>query len=96
MEAVLALATEHTTFWWITLGLGAVVIVAVIVLLSLLHAFVTDIDNNVKETWETATTFARNTQTTWMLNQTAMLTGELANEVRTHAQMLGAMGGARR
>ena len=36
MTTTLALASDHVTFWWITLGLGAVVISAVIVLLFLL------------------------------------------------------------
>ena len=41
-------AREHITFWWVTLGLGAVVISAVILLLSLLITFVDDIDKNVR------------------------------------------------
>jgi len=90
------LATEHITFWWITLGLGAVVIAVVIVLLSLLVAFVTDIDDNVLDTWNTATTVARNTATTWMLNQTAALSSDLGDEVNLHAQLLSSMGGGRR
>ena len=97
MNPVLALASEHITFWWITLGLGLVVIVAVIVLLSLLSSFVHDIDRNVKDTWDTATTLARNTATTWMLNQTATLTEELDEEVGRHADLLADLsGGGRR
>ena len=90
---VLALAQDHINMWWITLGLGAVVIIAVIVLLSLLIALVDDIDKNVREAWETATRLAANTATTWMLQQTTVRTAELDAEVQRHAQLLNAQGG---
>ena len=93
---MLALASEHLTFWSITLGLGAVVISAVILLLTLLVQFVNDIDKNVMETWETATRVAQNTSTTWMLNQTGVLTGELRDEVRRHAELMRYAAGGRR
>ena len=89
-------ASDHVQFWWITLGLGAVVISAVILLLFLLHTFVSDIDRNVREAWETATRLAQNTSTTWMLNQTGMLTAELRDELRKHAQLLNYAAGGRR
>lgn len=91
--ALLALQSEHVTFWWITLGMGAVVIVAVIVLLSLLVSFVDDIDRNLKDVWDTATRLAANTATTWMLQQTATRAEELGNEVRRHSDLLAAKGG---
>jgi hypothetical protein len=84
------------TFWSITLGLGAVVISAVILLLFLLVQFVKDIDRNVRETWETATRVAQNTSTTWMLTQATSLTADLRNEVRRHAELLNAAAGGRR
>ncbi|MGI9033595.1 MAG: hypothetical protein ACR2HY_07940 [Acidimicrobiales bacterium] len=90
------LASEHLTFWSITLGLGAVVISAVILLLFLLVQFVKDIDRNVRETWETATRVAQNTSTTWMLTQCTSLTADLRNEVRRHAELLNAAAGGRR
>ncbi len=89
-------AREHITFWWVTLGLGAVVISAVILLLSLLVTFVDDIDKNVREAWDTATRVAQNTATTWMLNQTASLTNDLRNEVRQHAELFAAAAAAER
>jgi hypothetical protein len=92
---VLALAEEHITMWWVTLGLGAVVIIAVIVLLSMLVALVDDIDVNVREVWDTATRVAANTATTWMLQQTTVRTAELDAEVQRHAQLLNAQGGGR-
>ena len=94
--AAVNVASDHVQFWWITLGLGAVVISAVILLLFLLHTFVSDIDRNVREVWETATRVAQNTSTTWMLNQTGMLTGELRDELRKHVQLLTYAAGGRR
>ncbi len=92
--AILAdVASEHASFWWITLGLGAVVVTVVIVLLSLLVSLVDDIDENVKDAWTTATELARNTATTWMLQQTTVRTAELDAEVQRHAQLLNAQGG---
>lgn len=94
--AAVNVAQEHIQFWWITLGLGLVVIAAVILLLFLLHTFVSDIDRNVREVWETATRVAQNTSTTWMLNQAGVLTGELRDEVRRHAQLMNYAAGGRR
>ena len=92
---ILAVASEHLSFWSITLGLGAVVLSAVILLLTLLVQFVNDIDNNVMEAWETATRVAQNTATTWMLTQATSLTADLRDEVRRHADMLAAASGGR-
>ncbi len=91
---MLGLAAEHLSFWSITLGLGADVLSAVILLLTLLVQFVNDIDNNVMEAWETATRVAQNTATTWMLNQAGSLTADLRNEVRKHAELFEAAAAA--
>lgn len=93
---MLLLAEEHLTFWTVTLGLGAVVISAVILLLFLLVQFVADIDRNVRETWETATRVAQNTATTWMLTQATTITSDLRDEVQKHASLLSAAAGGRR
>ena len=90
------LQEEHVTVWWTTLGLGVVVIVAVIVLLSLLVSLVKDIDVNVREVWDTATRLAANTATTWMLQQTATRTEDLSNEVDRHLELLEGTGGGGR
>ena len=96
VNLVADVAREHITFWWVTLGLGAVVISAVILLLSLLVTFVDDIDKNVREAWDTATRVAQNTATTWMLNQAGSLTADLRNEVRKHAELFEAAAAAER
>ena len=95
MDVVFALQSEHVTFWWITLGMGAVVEIAVIVLLSLLVSFVNDIDVNVREAWETATRLAANTATTWMLQQTGVRTEDLRAEVDRHVEFLASQGASR-
>ncbi len=91
-----ALQSEHVTFWWITLGMGAVVIAAVIVLLSLLTSFVKDIDENLKDAWDTATRLAANTATTWQLHHTVRRVQALKTEVGLHNQLLDAELGGRR
>ncbi|HEX3425876.1 MAG TPA: hypothetical protein VHT30_07070 [Acidimicrobiales bacterium] len=96
VTVVADVAREHIVFWWVTLGLGAVVISAVILLLALLVTFVDDIDKNVREVWDTATRVAQNTATTWMLNQAGSLTADLRNEVRKHAELFEAAAAAER
>lgn len=93
---LLAIQEEHVTIWWTTLGLGLVVIIAVIVLLSLLVALVKDVDVNVREVWDTATRVAANTATTWMLQQTASRAEDLGNEVQRHIDLLSGAGGRAR
>ena len=86
---VLAIAAEERTMWYIALGMGAVVIAAVIVLLTLLVRFVRDIDEGVFGVWEMAKRVAANTATTWQLNQTAAVLEDLKQEVLIHDQVLG-------
>ena len=83
-----ALASDHVTFWWITLGLGAVVISAVIVLLFLLELYVRDLDAGVQRVWDMAARVATQTATTWMLPKTVELVGELGEEVQRHVDFL--------
>lgn len=83
-------ASDHVTFWWITLGLGVVVISAVILLLGFLTILVKDIEMSVDEAWEQAGGVATQTATTWMLNETINLSGALRDEVQIHARLLGA------
>ena len=83
-----ALASEHVTMWWITLGLGLVVIVVVAVLLALLTSLVNDVDRAVARVWEEAGGVATQTASTWMLATTATLARELRDETRRHAELL--------
>jgi len=95
LPLLLAIQDEHVTIWWVTLGLGLVVIIAVIVLLSLLVALVKDIDTNVRQVWDVATRVAANTATTWMLQQTATRVEDLGREVDNHVRALSSLGGGR-
>ena len=92
MTPILALADEHITFWWITLGLGAVVISAVILLLFLLELYVRDLDAGVQRVWDMAARVATQTATTWMLPKTVELVGELGDEVQRHVDFLTSQG----
>ncbi|MGH9076898.1 MAG: hypothetical protein ACRDY0_05500 [Acidimicrobiales bacterium] len=91
---IVALSQQNLNFWWIAIGMGFVLIIAVIVLLTMLSWFVDDIDERVDDAWETATRLAANTATTWMLDQAAVQTNDLRVEVERHARLLG-VGGRR-
>lgn len=85
---VLALAAETQTLWWITLAIGLVVAIVVVVLLQLLLAAVNRIERNVIVLWNTATTVARNTATSWLLGNTATALDEIKNEALRHDALL--------
>ena len=87
------LSQSNLNLWWIALALGTVVVIVVIVLLSLLVSLVDDIDVRVADAWNTATRVAANTATTWMLDECAVLTNDLREEVMRHAQLLASLGG---
>jgi len=74
--------------WWITLGLGVVILSAVILLLGFLSIVVKDIQGGVEEAWGEAGKLATQTATTWMLNDTLNLAGELKAETKRHADVL--------
>lgn len=76
------------TLWWITLGAGLVVAVVAIVLLQLFLNQVRRIEQGSLDIWETATTVARNTATTWMLTQTPVRLDRLTEEALRHDAFL--------
>jgi hypothetical protein len=75
--------------WYISLGIGAVVIAVVIALLTLLLRIVQEIDVNVFGVWEMAKRLAANTATTWQLNKTAAVLEEVKREALRHDELLG-------
>ncbi|MGH1491435.1 MAG: hypothetical protein ACRBK7_18895 [Acidimicrobiales bacterium] len=79
--------TTHT-LWWITLAAGLVVAVVAIVLLQLFLNQVRRVERGSLEVWETATTVARNTATTWMLAQTPVRLDRLTEEALRHDAFL--------
>ena len=71
---------EGYGLWWVTLGAGLVVAVVVTILLQILLVSVIKVERNVKRLWETATTLARNTATTWLLAEVAQTVEEIERE----------------
>lgn len=83
-----ALPSDVQTIWWITLGIGLVVALVVVFLLHTLLREVRRIDSNVKTLWSTATMVARNTATTWQLNDTAEGLEAIKGEALRHDELL--------
>lgn len=88
MQMALSYYPQEVTMWWISLGIGLVVILVVITLLSLLVRLVQDIDTGVFGVWEMAKRLAANTATTWMLVQTASAVDDIKEEAMIHDQFL--------
>jgi len=86
---VLALATEEITFWQVTLAVGAVVIVVVIALLTLLLNFVRSIETGVQRLGDVAQAVAGNTANIKIALAVADTLDEVADEARRHARLLG-------
>jgi ABC-type sulfate transport system permease subunit len=86
---LLALAAEDINLWQITLIAGAVVIVAVIALLSLLLVFVRSIETGVQQLWDVAKGVASNTGNIKIALAVADSLDEVAEEARRHARLLG-------
>ncbi|MGH3595055.1 MAG: hypothetical protein ACRDUT_03630 [Mycobacterium sp.] len=89
MTMVLALAPADVAFWQVILVIGAIVIVAVIVLLGLLLRIVGSIGDGVQQLGDVAQGVAANTD-----NIKAALTvidtlDEVVDEAGRHAQLLG-------
>ncbi|MGH3523650.1 MAG: hypothetical protein ACRDU4_12715 [Mycobacterium sp.] len=89
MTMVLALAPADVAFWQVILVIGAIVIVAVIVLLGLLLRIVGSIGDGVQQLGDVARGVAANTD-----NIKAALTvidtlDEVVDEAGRHAQLLG-------
>jgi hypothetical protein len=83
-----ALPSDVQTIWWVTLALGAVVALVVLALLHLLRSAVLRIERNAEVLWQTATTVARNTATTWLIGQTAETVEEIKKEALRHDAFL--------
>ena len=82
------LAPEVQTIWWVTLAIGAVVALAVLALLHLLFLSVRRVERNLGTLWQTATTVAQNTATTWMIGMTAETVEEIKQEALRHDALL--------
>lgn len=83
-----SISADERTFWYIALGIGAVVVVVVIALLSLLLSIVKDIDEGAQAVWRSAKRLAANTATSWQLRETAATLEKIKQEARLHDAML--------
>ncbi len=88
-----ALPSDVQTMWWIALALGLVVALVVVFLLHTLLREVRRVETNVKILWSTATMVARNTATTWLLNDTAGALEEIKAEALRHDELLNKVTG---
>jgi hypothetical protein len=86
---VLALASQDVTFWEITLAIGAVVIVAVIALLSLLLSSVRSIETNVLRLQDVAEGVRSDTANIKVALAVVDSLHEVTEEARRHAELLG-------
>jgi energy-converting hydrogenase Eha subunit H len=86
---VLALAPQDITFWEITLAIGAVVLVAVIALLSLLLSIVRSIETNVLRLQEAAQGVRSDTANIKVALAIVDSLDEVTKEAGRHAQLLG-------
>lgn len=85
--------SDNTALWWICLGIGLIVALSVVVLLSLLSAFVGDIDRHVGVVAVQLQHIAANTSTSPHLHETARLIGALGDEVGAHVKALSSTTG---
>jgi hypothetical protein len=85
----LALAPEETTFWQVILIIGAVVLVAVIALLSLLLRLVRSIETGVQQVRGAAQGVAGDTANIKVALAVAASLDEIVDELRRHARLLG-------
>jgi HAMP domain-containing protein len=86
---VVALAAQEITFWQVILVVGAIVIVAVIALLSLLLYLVRSIEASVQRLGDVAQGVAGNTANIKIALTVADSLDEVAAEARRHAELLG-------
>jgi hypothetical protein len=89
MMDVLALTSNQHHLWSVTLIAGAVVLIAVVVLLSTLIALVKVIDRRVVEVRDTLKAAAANTESTSLIPQTADGVDAVLAEGLKHHLFLG-------
>ena len=79
--------SQEKVFWYIALGLGFVVILVVIALLTLLSRLVDDIDVNVDNLWTVTQRWAQNTTGMYQFAGTASILRALREELIRHDKM---------
>lgn len=76
--------------WWMTLALGLVVALVAVVLLHTFLRQVHRIERGSDAIWEAGKQVARNTATSWMLQQTNVRLDDLTEEALRHDALLDA------
>lgn len=76
--------SNDETAWWLTLGVGIVVLAVVAALLEWLRRTVNDVDEAVQTLWAAGKRLAQNTQTTHLLQGTKARAGDLLEELERH------------
>ncbi len=79
--------SQEKVFWYVALGLGFVVILVVIALLTLLSRLVDDIDVNVANLWTVTQRWAQNTTGMYQFAGTASILRALREELIRHDKM---------
>ncbi len=74
--------------WWLTLLLGLVVSLVAVLLLQIFYRKLRRIEAGSAAIWETGKQVARNTATTWMLQQTTVRLDALTDEALRHDAFL--------
>lgn len=88
------LSSSDVTAWWVAIGLGVVVVLAVVALLTLLVRFVTVIDRRVAEIRDTLSAIAVNTDSTALIEPTGDAVDRVLAEGLQHHLFLGRAYGA--
>lgn len=88
LAAVNTVPPQEATYWWVALGVGLVVVLVVIALLSMLELLVRDIERGVQGVREVATGISRNTSSIGHLSTTAVGVKALLTEALEHKAFL--------
>ncbi len=85
---IFAIDSQEKVLWYIALGIGMVVILVVIVLLTLLSRLVQDIDVAVDSLWTVTKRTAQNTTGLYQLAGTGSVLRALREELLRHDELL--------
>lgn len=95
MTVLLTVTSQEKIFWYVALGIGLVVILVVIALLSLLSSIVRDIDDGVYKLWTVTKRVAINTTGMYQLAGTASILRALREEALRQDKLLSERNGGR-
>ena len=85
---IAATSADERTLWMIALGIGAVVLVVVVLLLTLLWSLVREIDDGVTNLWTVTKRLAINTTGMYQLAGTASILRALREEALRQDKLL--------